>query len=80
MSPAEQKADTIPPPAPPLGGVEVGSAIFRCARAAYVAHAEQRGLVPDWESLPMNETLAWAAAALASITHHEVTSLGESSK
>lgn len=75
MSPDEQAADTI---LPPLGGVEVGSEIYRCARAAYVAHCEQLGELPQWEALPMNVTLAWAAAALASITHHEVTSPGES--
>lgn len=63
MSPDEQTADTIPPGM--LVGVDLDSALYAQARAAYVAHAEQLGELPQWETLPMRTILAWAAAALA---------------
>ncbi len=75
MSPAEQKADTIPPPEP-LDGVQVNSPIYMLARAGYHGYSDQTHArtfddrhMPTWDELPMRIQLAWVASTIAVIAN-----------
>lgn len=72
MSPGEVPDSAVDGAAvAPLAGVDVGSEVYRLARAGYIAFSEQSGsrYLPAWEDLTYATVLAWVAAAVAISAH-----------